>query len=91
MMGENGQGTHRRFYHDYRGKDVYHITLLKREGVPAFGAFAAGWREIFDEADALGGRFIKLTTEPIHPRDNAHGADFERCAQGRLLRFTPPR
>ena len=45
MMGENGQGTHRRFYHDYRGKDVYHITLLKRDGVPAFGAFAAGWRE----------------------------------------------
>ena len=42
MMGENGQGTHRRFYHDYRGKDVYHITLLKREGVLAFGAFAAG-------------------------------------------------
>ncbi len=43
-MGKNWSGNNRASWHDYTARQIYHITLKKREGVMNFGKLAGDWR-----------------------------------------------
>ncbi len=46
-------------------------------------------KEVRNEADAVGGRFILLTNEPLGEREKPTGHDFDLCCQGRMLIVAP--
>lgn len=43
-MGRIWSGNNRAPWHDYRSRQIYHITLMKRADVPSFGHLAGDWR-----------------------------------------------
>lgn len=43
-MGRDWTGNSRAPWHDYRARQIYHITLLKRSGIPSFGSLVGDWR-----------------------------------------------
>lgn len=44
IMGRIWTGNTRAPWHDYTRRQIYHITLMKRPEVPAFGSLAGDWR-----------------------------------------------
>ena len=45
--------------------------------------------DIFNEAEAAGGRFIKISPTPLGDREKPTGRDFRLCGVGRLLIVSP--
>lgn len=43
-MAKYWSGNNRAPWHDYKQRQIYHITLMKRHGVMAFGSIAGDWR-----------------------------------------------
>lgn len=43
-MGKNWSGNYRAPWHDYRSRQIYHITLMKCKEAPAFGTLAGDWK-----------------------------------------------